>query len=137
MRLLEQQLIQLRGFRNAKIADNVIGFQVPIRLTYYRGVWASQLRAATVTVNDEVYANEQIFWTIDGNTIEQSELAITTDVHWNSMNAAILTVRKEGGLAPGIYDVKVSYDFSSSYLPPAIDTGYFETKGERKMVLVR
>lgn len=137
MRLLEQQLIQLRGFRNVQEADKIIGFQVPIRLNYYRGVWASQLRAATVTVDDIIYANGQVFWTINGKHIEQEDLHKNSDIHWNSMDSALLVIRKEGGLKQGIYDVKVSYDFSSSYLPPAIDTGYFDNSSERKMVLVR
>lgn len=137
MRLLEQNLIQLRGFRNVKTAEKTIGFQVPIRLKYYRGIWVSQLRAATVFVNEDKYEGDQIFWTINGQHIEQADLGNCTDIHWSSMESATLTIRKEGGLVPDAYDVKVAYDLSASYLPPAIDTGYFDTKGERRMVLVK
>lgn len=136
MRLLEQDLIQLRGFHNVKTAEKTIGFQVRIRLKYYRGVWVSQLRAATVFVNDEKYEGDQIFWTINGQHIEQADLGNNADLHWSSIESATLTIRKEGGLIPDTYDLKVAYDLSASYLPPAIDIGYFDTKGERRMVLV-
>ncbi|MEN9909837.1 MAG: hypothetical protein RLZZ540_2986 [Bacteroidota bacterium] len=137
MRLLEQQLIQLRGFRNVVESGKIIGFQIPIRLTYYRGVWASMLRPATVKLNGETYTDKQIYWTIDGKKLEQEDLKNDLNTHWNSLDVAILTIRKEGGIEPGLYQVEVVYDFSSSYLPPAIDTGMFNTKGERKMVLVQ
>ncbi len=137
MRSLEQPLIQLRGFRNSRESGKIIGFQVPVRLCYYRGVWVSQLRPATVEVDGVTYQNDQLYWTIDGKIIEQSDLASNMELHWNSRDVAFLTVRKEGGLEPGIHDVKVAYDYSASYLPPAIDTGYFPSKGERRMVLVK
>jgi len=137
MRLLEQELIQLRGFRNVIESGKIIGFQIPVRLTYYRGLWASMLRPATVTINGEIYSEKQIYWTIDGKKIEQDDLETDVNTHWNSRDVALLTIRKEGGLEPGLYQVEVVYDFSSSYLPPAIDTGMFNTKGKRKMVLVQ
>lgn len=137
MRLLEQQLIQLRGFRNVIQSGKIIGFQIPVRLTYYRGVWASMLKPAMVTVNGKSYSNNQIYWTINGKNIEQDDLKTDSNTHWNSRDVAFLTIRKEGGLEPGLYQVEVVYDFSSSYLPPAIDTGMFNTKGKRKMVLVQ
>jgi hypothetical protein len=35
--MLEFPNIQSRGFRNLKEGDQVTGFQVPVRLTYYGG----------------------------------------------------------------------------------------------------
>tara|TARA_Y100001001_G_C7714621_1_gene204653 strand:- start:61 stop:474 length:414 start_codon:yes stop_codon:yes gene_type:complete len=137
MRLLEQNLVQLRGFQNVKSDDKISGVQIPIRLKYYRGVWASQLRSATVKINGIEYKGNQIFWTINGVNIEQSDLPKEGNIHWNSLDVAMLTIRKEGGLLPGSYNVKITYDLSSSYMPPEIDTGFFECSGERKMILVK
>ena len=84
MRLLEQELIQLRVFRNVIESGKIIGFQIPFRLTYYRGLWASMLRPATVTINGEIYSEKQIYWTIDGKKIEQDDLETDVNTHWNS-----------------------------------------------------
>jgi hypothetical protein len=58
--MLEFPNIQSRGFRNIKEGKNIIGFQVPVRLTYYRGVWLPQVRPATVAVNGEKFEGDQI-----------------------------------------------------------------------------
>jgi len=134
--MLELPGIQTRGFRNVSNEASVVGFQVAIRLKYYRGVWLSQLRPATVTVDGAKYEADQITWTVGGRTFEQADLANHPNVHWSSLEPAILTVRKPGGLEPGIHDVEVAYQYSTSYLPPRIDLGFGGSE-QRRMVLVR
>ena len=134
--MLEFPTIQQRGFRNITENGEVTGFQVPIRSKYYRGVWLSQLRPATVTVDGVEYSGDQVAWNVGGKTYEQSELAERGDVHWGNMVAAILTVRKPGGLELGIHEVDVTFQVSASYMPPRMD---LRPQGNepRKIVLVR
>lgn len=134
--MLEFHVIQLRGFRNVSDGGQKTGFQVPIRLKYYRGVWLSQLRPAVVKVGGVTYEKDQITWTVSGRTFEQDELAERGDVHWSSLEPAVLTIRQPGGLEPGIHDVEVTYQLSASYLPPRIDLAFSGTH-QRRMVLVR
>ena len=136
MRMLELPAIQSRGFRNVTENGKVTGFQVPIRLDYYRGVWLSQLRPATVTVNGESFSGDQVTWTINGHSYEQAALADHPDINWGITEPAILTVHKPGGLVPGIHDVEVLSQYSASYLPPRLDLGFGGT-ARRRMVLVR
>jgi hypothetical protein len=136
MNMLEQESIQSRSFRNVSQNGKITGFQVAIRSLYYRGVWLSQLRPATIIVNGEKFGNDQITWTISGKTYEQSDLAKFSDVHWSLLEPAILTVKKSGGLKMGEYEVEVSYTNSSSYMPPQLDT-VLVGPTKRKMVLVR
>jgi Domain of unknown function (DUF6379) len=134
--MLEFPTIQQRGFRNVVEDGAIAGFQVPIRLKYYRGVWLSQIRPATVDVDGVKYSGTQIAWTIGGRTFEQDELADHGDVHWSNQDPALLVVRRAGGLEPGIHEVDVEFQTSTSYLPPRID---LQTWGRepRKIVLVR
>ena len=136
MRMLELPAIQSRGFRNVIEDGLATGFQVGIRLDYYRGVWLSQLRPATVTVDGESFSGAQVSWTIDGRSYEQDELAGQADVNWGITAPAILSVRKPGGLEPGIHEVEVLSQYSASYLPPRLDLG-FGGSARRRMVLVR
>ncbi len=119
--MLEKDYIQSRGFRNVVENGEVTGFQVAFRSNYYRGVWLSQLRPATVIVDGESFSGTQVNWTIAGRTYEQAELASYGDVHWALLEPAILTVRKPGGLGQGFHDVEVKYSYSCSYMPPAMD----------------
>lgn len=136
MKTLELPTIQSRGFRNVSDGKRITGFQVPIRLNYYRGVWLSQLRPATVTVDGVTYDGEQITWTIGEETYEQDDLANHSDVNWSILEPAILTIRAPGGLAPGIHEVEVLSRYSASYLPPRLDLGFGGAE-KRRMVLVR
>ena len=136
--MLEFTAIQSRGFRNIKEGNNITGFQVPVRLTGYRGMWLSQLRPATVTVDGETFENEQIAWVIDGKSYAQVDLQDYPNVHWSSLEPAILQVSKAGGLNLGIHDVEVQFAYSTSYLPPRLDLGFGSSEPyKRTMVLVR
>ena len=134
--MLEKESIQSRGFRNVTEGGKVNGFQVAFRSLYYRGVWLSQLRPATVIVDGETFSGEQITWTISGKTYEQAELAQHGEVNWPLLETALLTVRKPGGLAQGIHDVEIQYSYSCSYMPPVMDELMVKLHGPNKRQLV-
>ena len=61
--MLDTQMIQTRGFRNT-----AGGFQVRLRLPYYRGVWTNLLVGAAIAVDDESFPAGSIHWSIgDGS----------------------------------------------------------------------
>jgi hypothetical protein len=115
--MLEKEEIQERGFRNVLEKGTVVGFQVPFRLTTYRGLWLSQLTEATVTVNGEKFEGEQITWVIHGKTFLQKELPNNSNFHWSPLEPCIFNVKKPGGLKLGIYDVEIAFGYTSSYGP--------------------
>ena len=134
--MLEKESIQSRGFKNIVRDGKVVGFQLTIRSLYYRGLWLSQLRPATVIIDGETFSGDQITWTINDVTYTQSEMATLGDVHWGILEPATLTVEKEGGLESGYHDIEVSYLYSASYLPPVIDTVFGTKPHKRRLLLV-
>jgi hypothetical protein len=132
--MLEKEMIQSRGFKNVHRDGKIVGFQVAFRTTYYRGVYLSQLGEATMTVDGEKFSGNQITWTIGGRTYAQTDLEKWSDVHWQYLEPAVLTVSRPGGLRPGLHEVEVTYQYSASYMPPAMDPR--TVTGRRKMVLV-
>jgi hypothetical protein len=109
------------------------GFQVRIRIPYYRGIWASLLEGADVTVDGEEFSRDDILWTLGDKTLTLTELEDASDVRWPFDEPAVLTVPKPGGLAVGMHDVSVKLAFRASYMPP--DMGPWITRGERKLAL--
>lgn len=136
--MLEKESIQSRGFQNVTKDGEVIGFQFAFRSLYYRGVWLSQLRPATIIVDGETFSGKQITWTIGGKMYEQDELTQHGDVNWPLLEPAILTVRKPGGLTQGFHDIEVQYTYSASYMPPAMDElmANFHGPYKRRLILV-
>jgi hypothetical protein len=136
--MLEKENIQERGFRNITEGGKATGFQVQLRSTYYRGVWLTQLTEATVTIDGQKFEKDLITWTIGGKTYTQADLAKYPDTYWPIYEAAILSVKKPGGLNLGIHDVEVAYGYTSSYTPyPYADSDMPRiTTYKRRMTLV-
>jgi hypothetical protein len=134
--MLELDQIQQRGFRSVKENGKVVGVQIPIKSTYYRGVYLSQLRPATVTIDGEKFENDQLTWTIGGTTYQQADFDKYSDVFWPLLETAIITVKKPGGWKLGVHEIEFSYSYSSSYMPPSMDTGLGGRPTKRKVVLV-
>ena len=61
---MEKQVIQSVGFRNLYENGKAVGFQLKIRLPYYRGVFLSQIKAGSMVVDGETFTKEQILWRV-------------------------------------------------------------------------
>ena len=132
--MLEAHVIQTRGFRNVG-GDEPTGFQVAVRCPYYRGIWASLLEGAELTVDDETYGTDDIRWTLGGRTFTTAELTEATEARWPFEEPAVLSVDRPGGLAPGLHDVRVAVTWRWSYIP--VEMQPTTNISTRKLVLVR
>lgn len=121
--ILEPNLIQLRGFHNTEENGEIVGFQLNVRLTYYRGIFLSQLRPHKVVVDGEVFPREDIIWHVNGRDFSYEQMKTESSVHWGPEHLATLKIRKPGGLSQGYHEVTTGYKVSSSYLPPNLQTG--------------
>ncbi len=120
---MDQQVIQSTGFRN--ITDeqgNITGFQFKVRLPYYRGLWLSQIIPGTLYVDGEKYDRKELLWDFDGDTFTYEELQEINEYHWMPNRPVTLKVAKEGGLAQGYHDLKLGFSFTSSYMPPMLES---------------
>lgn len=118
---MEKQVIQSVGFRNIKENGKVVGFQLKIRLPYYRGVFLSQIKPGNLTVDGEVFTPDQITWRINGEDYTPQEMRADWKNHWHPMEPAVLLVRKEGGLAQGYHDLEYGFCCTHSYMPPFLE----------------
>jgi hypothetical protein len=124
--VLEQHVIQAKGFRNV---DG--GFQVAVRCPYYRGIWASLLEDARLTVDGETF--DTVRWTLGGRTYTTERLADASDTRWPFEEPALLTVDAEP-LTPGVHDVEVAITWRWSYIP--VEMQPTTNISKRRLVLV-
>ncbi len=115
---MEREVIQSVGFRNTVENGEVTGFQLKIRLPYYRGVFLSQLRPGTLIVDGERFEKEDIVWNIKGEDFTYEEMKTDFQTHWAVTIPAVLKVKKPGGLKQGYHDLTYGFCFTSSYMPP-------------------
>ncbi len=130
--MLETPMIQTRGFRNRQDGD---GFEVRLRLPYYRGLWTNLLDGAAITVDGARYDDDSIAWTIAGRTATLTELQKSTDARWPVDEPAVLHVRREAPLSIGVHDVAAELRVRMSYIPEELQPTIWSE--ERKLVITR
>ena len=128
--MLEPTMIQIRGFRNA---DG--GYQLRIRLPYYRGLWTNLVDGATVTVDGERTEPSQVRWAIAGRDFSADELATSTDTRWPVELPATLAVHRGEPLAIGFHDLAVELRIRMSYIPLELQPTVWTE--QRRLVITR
>lgn len=105
-------MIQTRGFRNAPG-----GFQLRLRLPYYRGLWTNLIEGASVTVDGETFEADVIRWRITADECSLAELTSSDTLRWPVEVPAVLSVPRERRLSIGFHDVDAELRLRMSYIP--------------------
>lgn len=132
MTVLEVPMIQTRGFRNREDGG---GFQVRLRLPYYRGLWTSLIEGASVTVDGEHHPAETIAWSIGGDEYSLDELTSSADARWPVDIPAVLSVPRDQPLSIGLHDVTAELRLRMSYIPEELQPTIWTE--ERRLVITR
>ena len=119
--MLENEMIQYRGFHNIVENGEVTGFQVCLRQCVYRGTWLSQFRFGALIVDGVEYGPDDCTFTVSGIEYKYEEMAPLWRVKWPLNEVMVVKVKKPGGLAQGVHTVDVRTGQIRSYLPPRID----------------
>ena len=129
--MFDKYMVMTRGFQNVKQNGQTTGFQMKVRITYYRGVFLPLVTGFDVTVDGEKFKPEQMRFMVKGTSYTFEELGKAEKVHWDFGDPATLTIVKPGGLKPGIHDVEVVETVKPSYMPNG-----FVGRTKRKITLV-
>lgn len=114
--MFDKYLICTDGFRNVISETGTIeGFELKIRIPYYRGVPLSVVDEIKVTVGGEYYTNERIRFTVAGGSFMMSEMSTVSSRRWNFDEDATLKVYKPGGLVYFDQEVEVLITIRAPY----------------------
>ncbi|MFJ5956361.1 DUF6379 domain-containing protein [Paenarthrobacter sp. NPDC092416] len=102
---------------NAVDGDDVAGFQLGVRLPYYRGLGLSMVEDIEVTVDGETAPRGSVSLTVHGNTYKLTDLPGIFDDRWEMGEVATVSVDRAGGLAEGPHSVAVRQRLRISYMP--------------------
>lgn len=115
--MYEKQMICTRDFRNVTQDGRPVGFQVKIRINYYRGCYLSMIDELRIRVDGEEFPAERMTLAVGERTYTFDQLAQAKDSRWFFGDPATLTVRKPGGLVPGMHTVELGLFIRNSYIP--------------------
>lgn len=115
--MYDKYLIVGEAFKNVEEAGKVTGFQVGIRLPYYRGVVLSLVGETVLTVDGEKMDPETMTVTLNDKTYPLTQLKNEPVDKWEFGDIGIVTVSKPGGLAAGEHHVELRQHMKISYVP--------------------
>lgn len=103
--MFDKYLICTHGFRNVISEMGALeGFEMRIRIPYYRGVPLSVVEDIRIAVGGgmgmepSVYTNDCIRFSVAGGSFMMSEMETVATRRWNFDEEAVLMVYKPGGL---------------------------------------
>ncbi len=107
------------SFKNVVEQGEVTGFQFAFKLQYYRGITLSIIRDIAVTIDGEQIPREDICLTVNGETftLEECRTVISPLYRWEFGEYALVTVKKQGGLAAGKHHISTLQFIAPSYMP--------------------
>jgi hypothetical protein len=116
--MYDKYVICEEGFRNVAEKDGTIsGFELMVRIAYYRGLRLSMVEGFEVTVDGEKFPEEKNLFTAGGKTYSFDEMEKEPTGRWEFGEKAILFVPKAGGLPDGKHEITVVQHLRISYMP--------------------
>lgn len=116
MRLTKDVLCE-DGFENRTDDGKIAGFNVRMRIPYYREVPLSLIGDILVRVDGVDYTGNDILFEIHGGTFTLAEMPTVVRHRWNYGEKATIKVMKEGGLTPGVHHVEAYAKIRIAYMP--------------------
>lgn len=115
--MYDHYMIVGEEFKNITQDGQAKGFQVGMRLPYYRGIVLSLIGNTDLIVDGEAMPRDRMTVTISGKTLPLSELENESVVKWEFGDVGILTVDFPGGLQPGEHTLELHQHLKISYVP--------------------
>lgn len=115
--MYDQFMIVGDAFKNVVEDGQVVGFQIGMRLPYYRGIVLSLIGDTDLFVDGERMPREAMTVTVGGKTYPLAQLEDEPEAKWEFGDVGILTVRRPGGLAAGNHTLQLHQHLKISYVP--------------------
>ena len=114
--MYENYMLLTRGFKNVRHNNQIIGFQLLVKVAQYRGVLLPLVGDFEVTVDGEKFDTDVMNIKVGHTTYTFKESAEATDVRWEFGEPLTLTVLKPGGLKPGLHEITFMQNIKPSYM---------------------
>ena len=131
----EKRVLREDGFYNILLNGKPVGFNLDLRINYYRGLPLSSVHKIEVTVDGEKIPEYLMLFQLHEKCFTLNELPKMYKEYWGIKTPAHLRIFNYG-LEPGEHDVDVRIEYKSPYMEfaPGI-YGMIDGSGHEKMIL--
>lgn len=109
--------------KNTVENEAVVGYELQTYITYYRGIPLSMVNDIRVETDGVPEARESLLCSVDGGeywfTLDEMETVVGHK--WEFGEPMIVRVKKEGGLAAGTHQVKLTVIVRTAYIPVPLE----------------
>ena len=131
----EDRVIREDGFHNIELNGKRVGFQLDIRINYYRGFSLSNVDRLELKINGEQIPNHLMLLELNGKQFSLDQLKEVYTEYWGIKQAAHLRVFNYG-YDPGEYDVELTLVFKSPYMMFAPGVfGMIDSSAKKQMII--
>ena len=111
----EKRVLREDGFYNILLNGKQVGFNVDLRINYYRGLPLSAVQKIELTVDGEEIPQNLMLANLNGKHFSVAQMKEMYMEYWGSKTPMHLHVFNYG-LAPGEHKVEVRIEFKSPYM---------------------
>lgn len=117
MRIVFSEILVNDSLENTYMDGHITGYQLLVRLGYYRGHFLSCIDQLALEVDGLAVPGQDILFCLNGKEFEPSELRHQSSEFWDILEPAVIRVHKRGGLRPGEHGIKLTLMLRCPYLP--------------------
>jgi len=114
----DRYVIMNTGFKNIVKNEQIVGFQINIRIPYYRGTFLSSVQELSLHYDGIEVPRTNLRIATAGKEMSIFEAEEADDVRWVFGEPATLLAMVDGGLDPGLHVIEVGIGIRKSYTPP-------------------
>lgn len=115
--MFEQYLVHPTGFRNVHEHNQTIGYEVQLRIPYYRGLPMSCVQEITLKIDEFEVPHEAMTIAVNGECFAYDELSTAINHRWEMVDTITVRVNKPDGLPAGQHKVHAFVSLRISYQP--------------------
>lgn len=131
----DERVLPQQNFKNIYLNDNRVGFNLGIRLNYYRGQHLSTIERLEVKVDGQAIQQHLILFCINNKKFTIPQLNDLYAEFWALRTTANLEIYN-GGLSEGEHDIELALELRIPYMKFAPRTyGSLDSSTKKIMVL--
>jgi hypothetical protein len=133
----DDRVLLEKNFKNIYLNNNPVGFNVGIKLNYYRGQHVSTIERLELSVDGQAIPQHLILFCINDKKFTIPQLKDLFGEFWPLRTTVNLEVYN-GGLSVGEHDVELALELRIPYMKFAPRTyGSLDSSARKKMVLTQ
>lgn len=116
--MFDNYVLTDNSLKNVRKNDEIVGYELRTRITYYRGIPLSMIHDIQIEVDGEEVPRGDIRFTLDREQyFTLDEMTTVTSYKWEYGQEGIIFVARPGGLPEGEHKVKLTQVTRVAYIP--------------------